>query len=406
TTDIGILRKGYPRLEKEGAMIGNRRTRVMAAEISTTGIGGDSRIAVNGNRFILESLRVIPLCMAAKQWPQLLLRLKSVAEAASGFSPESMDVRNIIQDTEFFIKIKDLKNSSISREDKELLDLISDEPFSLKEASTELGIHPFTFNISRMEELGIVQRIGLTPTDILHAEGSYTEYDRSASEYAITHHAKKMNMSLDEFVAFAKEKVTDKLAESLLRKLFFEETNTIEIGAVGADLMGKAISGQDGFDFGCRIILNKPLIGIGAPVSAWLPQVAEKFGTGLLLPEHSEVGNAVGAVTGSVIESMDILLKPAAGENSMEDPSCIMFAPYGRFEFEKLSEAEVFAMEESGRLVKERAQKAGAEHIEVRSEKFEKKVGMKKGYDGHILIEKKITITAVGKPRFKAEGYT
>ena len=404
TLDIGVLRNGHPRLEKEGAMIGGRRTRVMAAEISTSGIGGDSRIIVNGNRFMLEPLRVVPLCIAASQWPQLLPRLKEIAETRSRFSPESMDVKNIVQDTEFFVKLKDLSNVLLSNEDKALLELISKEPLSLKEAGTKLNVHPFSFNASKMEELGMIQRIGLTPTDLLHAEGSYVEYDKNASEYAVTHQSKKMNMSEKEFIGFAKTKVIDKLAEELLRKLFFEETNTFRIDTVGLDLMRKSISGKEGFDYSCSIKLNKPLIGIGAPVMAWLPQVAVKFDTELLLPEHSEIGNAVGAVTGSIVESMEILIKPAVGENALDDPSCILFAPFGRIEFEKLSEAELYAVSEGGKHVSARAQKAGADHVEIHSEKLEKKVCLGEGYDGRVLIETIMTVTAVGKPRqFKTE---
>ena len=404
TLDIGVLRNGHPRLEKEGAMIGGRRTRVMAAEISTSGIGGDSRIIVNGSRFMLEPLRVVPLCIAASQWPQLLPRLKETAETRSRFSPESMDVKNIVQDTEFFVKLKDLSNVLLSNEDKALLELISKEPFSLKEAGTKLNVHPFSFNASKMEELGMIQRIGLTPTDLLHAEGSYVEYDKNASEYAVTHQSKKMNMSEKEFIEFAKTKVIDKLSEELLRKLFFEETNTFRIDTVGLDLMRKSISGKAGFDYSCSIKLNKPLIGIGAPVMAWLPQVAVKFDTELLLPEHSEIGNAVGAVTGSIVESMEILIKPAVGENALDDPSCILFAPFGRIEFEKLSEAELYAVDEGGKYVSARAHKAGADHIEIHSEKLEKKVCLGEGYDGRVLIETIVTVTAVGKPRqFKTE---
>jgi len=400
TTDIGILRNGYPRLEKEGAMIGNRRTRVLAAEISTSGIGGDSRIVVNGSKFMLESLRVVPLCIAVSKWPQLLPRLEAASKAGSRFTPESMDATNIIQDIEFFVKLKDLKNVSLSKEDEALFALISEEPFSLKEVGAKLNLHPFSFNVSRMEALGMVQRIGLTPTDLLHAEGSYTGFVSAASEYAVTHQSRKMNMSEKEFIEFAKEKVIDKLSEVLLRKLFFEETNTFDIDDVGSDLMWKAISGRDGLDFSCRIKFNKPLIGIGAPVSAWFPQVAEKFGTDLLLPEHSEVGNAIGAVTGSIIESVEVLLKPAPGQGAMDDPSCILFAPYGRFEFEKLSDATVFAVEETSKYVTERAHKAGADHIELRSEKVEKKVGLGRGgYDGRVLLEATVTVTAIGKPR-------
>jgi len=399
TLDIGILRKGQPRLEKEGAMIGNRRTRVMAAEISTSGIGGDSRIIVNGSKFILDAVRVIPLCMAASRWPQLVFRLKETAETRTRFTPECMDVKNIVQDTEFFIKVKDLKNVSLSADDIALLDMISKEPFSLKEAGLKLNVHPFSFNVSKMEEIGMIQRIGLTPTDLLHAEGSYTEYEKTASIYAIAHQSQKMGMSDIEFIKFAKEKVTYKLAEELLRKLFFEETGSFESDVISLDLMKKAITRKDGLDYGCSVKLNKPLIGIGAPVSAWLPEVAGRFDSELLLPEHSEVGNAVGAVTGSVAESVEILLKPSVGENALDDPSCIMFAPFGRLEFEKLSEAEVYATEEGGKYVKERAEKAGAERVELRCVKVEKKVGLGEGYDGRVLIETIITVTAVGKPK-------
>ena len=399
TTDIGILRNGHPRLEKEGAMIGGRRTRVMAAEIATSGIGGDSRMVVNGSKFILESLRVVPLCIAASKWPQMLPRLKVIAETVSRFSPECLDVKNIVQDTEFFVKIKELKNMSLSNEDAALLDLISEEPFSLKEAGAKLNIHPFSFNVSKMEELGVVQRIGLTPTDILHAEGSYIEYEKTASEYAVRHNSQKMKMTDEEFIKFAKGKVIDKLAEVLLRKLFFEEIDTFDVDTLGHDLMRKAISGKQGLDYYCVIGLNKPLIGIGAPVSAYFPQIAEKFRAELLLPEHSEVGNAVGAVTGSVLESMEILLKPSIGENALDDPSGILFAPFGRIEFEKLSEAETYAISEGGKQVAERAKKAGADHIEIHSVKVDKKVGLGDGYEGRILIETHITVTAVGKPR-------
>ena len=399
TTDIGILRNGYPRLEAEGAMIGHRRTRVMAAEISTSGIGGDSRIVINGAKFVLDTARVVPLCIAAVKWPQLLPRLKELAGARAIYSPEGLGIRDILQETEFFIKLKDLKNLTLGDKDVALLEMVSEEPFSLKEAGLKLNAHPLSFNASKMEELGVIQRIGLTPTDILHAEGSYNEYDREASSYAVTHQAKKLNLSDKEFIELAKSKVIDKLAEVLLRKLFYEETNTFDVDTVGKDLMEKAITGKEGLDFGCTIKLNKPLIGIGAPVSAWYPHVVSKFGAELFLPEHSEVGNAIGAVTGSIIESMEILLKPAPGQSTVDDPYCIMFAPYGRFEFAKLSEGVVFAVNETTKFVKEKATKAGADNVQVRTEKVEKRVGVGRGYDARILLEVKITVSAVGKPR-------
>ena len=89
------------------------------------------------------------------------------------------------------------------------------------------------------------------------------------------------------------------MASELLKELFFEETGTFEPDTIGKDLMTKAIKGRFGLDYSCRITLNKPIIGIGAPVAAYYPQVAEKFDCELILPKYAEVGNAVGAITGA-----------------------------------------------------------------------------------------------------------
>ena len=84
TTDIGILRKGRPRLDPEGALIGGWRTRVRAADISTSGIGGDSRILIHNGQIHLTALRVIPLCIAESMWPG---KIKSKLIAAKEIKP-------------------------------------------------------------------------------------------------------------------------------------------------------------------------------------------------------------------------------------------------------------------------------------------------------------------------------
>lgn len=399
TTDIGILRNGYPRLEKEGAIIGGRRTRVLAAEISTSGLGGDSRIVVNGGKFVLGTSRVIPLCIAASKWPQLVERLKTASEAPSRPTPESLGIDNVVQDIEFFTLVKTTGRDTLTEDNKKFLDLIAAEPHSLKEAGDILKIHPFSFNIVKLEENGLIQRIGLTPTDILHAEGSYVFYDAEASKYGVSYAAKKLNITTDEFIALAKEKVVEKLSQELLRKLFFEETGKLELDGVGLDLMNKAVSGKDGLDFGCSVRLNKPIIGIGAPVAAYYPQMAKKFGAELLLPEHSEVGNAVGAVTGSIVETLDILIRPKT--TGSDDPPCTVFSALGKEEFESITEALKYADTVGRGYVTDQAKRAGAEYVDVKTDVHEKRyeIGGGLGTGGDVLLETEVHITAVGKPK-------
>ncbi len=67
-----------------------------------------------------------------------------------------------------------------------------------------------------------------------------------------------------------------------------------------------------------------PIVGIGAPVAAWLPAVAEKFHTDLLLPPHYDVANAVGAAAGKVMTVYRILVQ------NHESEGISVYAPWGR----------------------------------------------------------------------------
>lgn len=399
TTDIGILRNGHPNLDMEGALIGNRRTRVLAADISTAGLGGDSRIIVNGRKLILSPLRVVPLCIATSQWPEIPEKLEEASRHVSRFTPESFELESIVQETEFFVKLKPMPGNNVGENEKAFIDLIAKGPHSLQEAAKILGIHQFHFNVRKLEQLGVIQRIGLTPTDLLHAEGSYREFDHRPSQIAVEIQSKKMGMTPAEFIDYTKGRIIDKFCQELMKKLFYEETAQSEIGPIGEDLMEKAIRGNDGRDYRCRIDINKPLIGIGAPVGAFLPPVAERFLTQLILPEHSEVGNAVGAITGSIIEKVSILIKPKQGLGTMEDPACTLFSPFERLDFQSLSEAVQYAIASGSQHVREMAVRAGAEQVDIKSQRNDKKVAFGMGYDGESLMECVVEVSAVGKPR-------
>jgi hypothetical protein len=204
---------------------------------------------------------------------------------------------------------------------------------------------------------------------------------------------------LEEFVAFGKQEIIDKLASELLKELFFEETGTFEPDTIGKDLMTKAIKGRFGLDYSCRITLNKPIIGIGAPVAAYYPQVAEKFDCELILPKYAEVGNAVGAITGSIVESMDILIRPKPGENAVNDPKCFLFAPFGRMEFETVTEAVDYAEKKASEILLDMVISEGAENPKLEMERIDRKYEFGSGYGADALLETHVKVSAVGKPK-------
>ncbi len=404
TTDIGILRDGKPRLDPEGAMIGGWRTRVKAADISTSGIGGDSRIVVANGKITLSSLRVVPLCIASSIYPCIKQKLRSMATETVRPQAGHIAIENIIQTTEFFIFSKEISNISLSNEEKLFIEKIKEEPRGIYEVGALTNVHPFSFNVRKLEELGVIQRIGLTPTDILHADGSYIEYDAEASVTGVTIQATNMEMELHQFCAEVKREVVYKISNELLRKLVHEETGKVSRCEVCNDVFDKFITHKSGIDYSVRLTLHKPIIGIGAPVGAYLPAVAENFGTRLVLPEHSEVGNAVGAITGSILESVEVLIRPKPGVSAMENPPCTLHSSMEKKEFPSVTEAAAYAVEWATEIARTRALEAGADEVELVVDKDDKIGHLGKSWGGGILLESRIVVSAVGKPRLFFEA--
>jgi N-methylhydantoinase A/oxoprolinase/acetone carboxylase beta subunit len=168
--------------------------------------------------------------------------------------------------------------------------------------------------------------------------------------------------------------------------------------------VNKFVKVESGIDYSCRMHLNKKIIGIGAPVGTYLPKVAERLSTELLLPEHMEVGNAVGAITGSIIENVEILVKPKQGMGVMDDPPCVLHSSDEKKEFETLTEAIDYAKKVGAKIATERAISSGAESVEVVVENNEMRAKLGRDWGNDVLLEVKIVATAIGKPKQFFEG--
>ncbi|NLN72323.1 MAG: hydantoinase/oxoprolinase family protein [Thermoplasmatales archaeon] len=401
TTDIGVLRNGQPRLESEGAMIGGKRTKVLAANIATTGLGGDSRIVTNNRRIYIGPKRAIPLCIASSQWPCIREKLSAIEKDSRERPRNAHTYEGIIYESEFFIPRGPPVTDFMGEKDCKFFELIHDEPLSIPEVSRMTGIHPLSFKIARMEKAGVIQRIGFTPTDILHADGTYREYDVEASKMGAKYMSFIMNLRTEDFLAQAKSRFVDRLAEALVKDLVIEETGMECPTMADTDFMSKSISGKFGKDYGCFMRFNKPIIGIGAPVNAYFPEMAKKFDAELLLLEDSDVGNAIVAVKGSIVESMTIVVKPMDDRTEAEDPRSMMIAPFDKKEFTSLSHALEYAEKYGSVEVLRIAKGYGAVNPSVTVRREDQWLGGNK--NSGVLVETYLHITAVGKPKFAGQ---
>ena len=101
-----------------------------------------------------------------------------------------------------------------------------------------------------------------------------------------------------------------------------------------------------------RVDLKRPLVAIGAPVAAYMPEAARRLNTELVIPPHAEVANAVGAVSGSVVVRHRVLINPLADEELLR-----AHLPDGPHDFEKLEEAVIYTLQVVPEMLEARAER-------------------------------------------------
>jgi N-methylhydantoinase A/oxoprolinase/acetone carboxylase beta subunit len=141
---------------------------------------------------------------------------------------------------------------------------------------------------------------------------------------------------------------------------------------------------------GVALRLNQPLVAIGAPVGTYFPGVARSLQTDLVIPEHAEVANAVGAVVGSIMQTVRILITPQ--ENGE------LFRAHcedGVHDFGDLEKAAEFALQSARERAEELARKAGAMTVTTSAER-EDHNALAAGEE--LFVQSVVTATATGRP--------
>jgi N-methylhydantoinase A/oxoprolinase/acetone carboxylase beta subunit len=122
-----------------------------------------------------------------------------------------------------------------------------------------------------------------------------------------------------------------------------------------------------------------PIIAIGAPVSSYFPSVASQLGAELIIPEHAEVANAIGAITGSIIETVDVLIDPIYSPAGLV--CYTVHTPIDKVDFPDLQSAVTYAEKTAQNLARERALRAGAgKQLDVRIQRVDETATPAEGY--------------------------
>ncbi|MCE5241076.1 DUF1638 domain-containing protein [bacterium] len=388
TTDSAVLSQGMARLHPEGALVGGWRTSVEAAQINTIGLGGDSHIAFNADRdLLIGPRRVLPVCYLMAQNPQLVPSLRRI-------DPRFITNRTSSQPLEFFRLGRDHEDAPLPERDLRMVAALQEGPLSREDLARRLGlVEASLLRTAHLEDLGFVQRSSLTPTDLLHVTGEFTHWDVAAARLALDIFAELYGADPDEIIERARDEIVRRLCLQLVRHVADRDLGPAGAGAgpgMAEYLLDLALSDSATGPLQLTFTYNDTIVALGAPVHPFFPEVARRLNARLVIPEHAEVANAIGAVASEVVVREKTVVRP--GELS----AYVVHSRQGKREYEKLETALEAAKQEARELAVERASRSGAASPKLRLDVDERRGLLADGQEE--LIEVVIEATASGRP--------
>jgi N-methylhydantoinase A/oxoprolinase/acetone carboxylase beta subunit len=397
TTDIAVLHDGRPRLNPEGAQVGEWRTMVEAVDVHTVGLGGDSQVDLNSKGRSLSSLlsssllivigpqRVVPLCLLASEHPGIVDELRRQVGTRQRESLAGQ-----------FVLAQRRTTYTLSDRDQDLMRRLAAGPQSLSSLAQRLRYGALIMRqIEGLEARGLALRAGFTPTDALHVLGRFGCWDAEASRLGAELLAAQTDLSPEAFCERVVAEVSNRVTTELISKVLSDEATLPiwEREPSATALLARAMGNVPGSDLGCQLRLRQPVVAVGAPVEAYLPRVARQLHTELVIPPHAEVANAVGAVVGGVVQQLRVMIRPLDADQRFR-----LHLPDGVRDFSTVEEGVAYAQKVVPVQLKALAWQAGASQVEVQMSRVDRGAPVAVGWGQHVYLGTELTFTAVGRP--------
>jgi N-methylhydantoinase A/oxoprolinase/acetone carboxylase beta subunit len=392
TTDIAVVSGGRPVISGEGALVGTWRTMVEAVDVRTSGLGGDSEVYLDRqHRLRVGPRKAMPLSLLAHSFPSALAQLISTAELE----------RLAPYPTQFaFRNPERTAPAHLSALERRVWDALELQPRPLADVvRSGAGLEA----LRRLADAGLATIAAFTPSDAMHVLDRQQGWSVEAAECGARILATEERNARAARAAASPRQICERTYEHVVCE-------------TGRALLAAALAGDPGVqpqargwgELGGRLIedsvagrrfsalvnaslgLALPLVGIGAPVGAYYPEVARRLGAPLSIPAHAAVCNAVGAVAGVVSQAVEILVnQPSFKVFRVHDPA-------GSRDYGDPEPALEHALRASRELALAAARRAGAADPHVESSVTERLAQVGPGAD--YLAEAVARSVATGRP--------
>ena len=391
TTDVAVLRDGRPMIDPAGAQVGPWRTMVEAVAMRTTGLGGDSEVHINDEGLkggvTLGPRRLVPVSLIAQEAPGVVHDI--LDEQLRNSAPGEYDTR-------FVRAVPGVDFGGLQPREAALLERVG---VGVQPLGKVLRTRMEAAALKRLVARGVVQVSGVTPSDAAHVLGRLDAWDGEAAQKALeligrkrTGAGTRLCSDPRDLAQMIVDQLTQQTSLALLETAFAEEES--DFGLPPADLARHVLM-QRGLDRHHGLVrldsgLNVPVVGLGASAPSYYPAVGERLGCEMILPEHTGVANAIGAVVGRVtIRRTGTVTCPTEGKFRVHTDG----APADFTEAETAMNALRKMLEGDARRD---AEAAGAAQVQV---SVSEEVKSARAEARNVFLEATITVEASGRPR-------
>lgn len=386
TTDIANLEKGMVRICKEGARIGRYKTHAKALAMRTIGLGGDSHIKWHKDSFRIGPCRVAPVVWADASFKSGVENCLAYME----IKVKSSRALNLSQS--ILVTMNNDLSFEPTRLEEKIFHLLRISPMTPGQVAEKLGALSYTFlPFSRLEESGVVQRCGLTPTDLIHITGAYDRYDAGAAKRLLHIMAQVSRRSFEELLSFLLSKVEESLSLEMLKKALSQDINLdmIDDCPVCSHLVHSMLADRNS-NYSIEAKLSNPVVCIGAPVHYFLPRACGLINAEAIIPDDADVANAIGAITSHVMIIKKANVRPDQSGGFIVEG--IEDSP----RFTDLNKAEKWTVNQLKALVIKEGATAGTVNCVVKSKIKDTAIDTANGLT--VFMGRSIKVTLTGNP--------
>ena len=294
STDIAVVEDGFPQIQFTGAEVGGWRTRVKAVDMETIALGGDSRISMEDQRFVFGPKRVMPLCRFTVDHPEIIEKI----------------MHNDLYD---YYLLKD--NADQSPLDDRQLTIVEGMkgkgPMNRMDImNSAKGIWDVDDDVAEMVSMGVLEHASLTPTDLMVYLGAFEMGNIEGAKAGIHAVGEKFGMTERQAATIMLEEAKTLISEAVMDKLISDRIDGWKNDG-SMKLLRRMSTAKKNVDvFEMRPKITIPIVGIGAPSKFLMDDINVRLGTKVMFPENYDVGNAIGAVSSKVVESLSAIVTP------------------------------------------------------------------------------------------------